>query len=80
MREELFEEDVTVANVLIDALHIIPEPRGLIILITLILLMNCVEFCMKEVFKCRERRMMNKMKNGQKLKLGDVPWTPQEIS
>ena len=22
----------------------------------------------------------NKMKNGQKLKLGDVPWTPQEIS
>src|SRR3954464_11342414 len=30
----------------------------LIIFITLILLMNCVEFCMKEVFKCRERRMM----------------------
>ena len=52
-----------------------------IILIALTLLIkNCDEFCVKEVFKCRERRMMQKMNDGQKLKLGDAPMvTPRNI-
>jgi hypothetical protein len=51
---------------------------GLIIFFNaLMLLMNCVEFCLKEVWKCRKEEWCNKMKNGQKLKIGDVPWTPQ---
>ena len=52
----------------------------LIILITLMLLMNCVEFCMNEVFKCRERRMMQQDEEWTKAQAWDVPWTPQEIS
>jgi hypothetical protein len=35
---------------------------------------------MKEVFKCRDWRMMDELKNGQKLKLGDAHASPQEIS
>jgi hypothetical protein len=33
---------------------------------------------MKEVFKCRDWRMRDELKNGQKLKLGDAH-APQEI-
>src|SRR4051794_11394636 len=40
---------------------------------------NFVKFCMKEVFKCRERRVM-RLKNGQKLKLGDAHVTPRIYS
>jgi hypothetical protein len=34
---------------------------------------------MKEVFKCRERRMRDEMKYGQKLKLGDDHVIPTNI-
>jgi hypothetical protein len=36
---------------------------------------------MKEVFKCRERRVMrlDEMKYGQKLKLGDAHVTPRNV-
>jgi hypothetical protein len=40
---------------------------------------NCVKFCMKEVFKCRERRMMRWDKLWQKLNIGDAHVTPRNI-
>ena len=58
--KELFEEVATVAYALMYVLYMLElNPSGFVILIALMLLMkNCVKFCMKEVFKCRERRMM----------------------
>ena len=40
---------------------------------------NCEKFCMEEVFKCRERRMIWEDEGWTKLKLG-MPMSPQDIS
>ena len=53
----------------------------LIIIIALTLLMRIVmSFVWRKFSSVGKEEWCNKMKNGQKLKLGDVPWTPQEIS
>ena len=59
--------------------YVILNHMDLIILITLILLMNCVEFCMKEVFKCRDWRMMRWVEERTKAQAWGCP-APQEIS
>ena len=58
--KELYEEVVTVAYVLIDALLMLDlNPSGFCYFnCTNVANEYCVEFYMKEVFKCRERRMM----------------------
>ena len=38
------------------------------------------KFCVKEVFKCYEGRWWKKIKECQKLKLGDAPVTPKKYS
>jgi hypothetical protein len=56
-----FEEVATVAYALMGAiLELKLKPKGWIYYLasTNIANKNCVKFCMKEVFKCRERRMM----------------------
>ena len=51
------------------------------IIIALTLLMRIVmSFVWRKFSSVGREEWCNKMKNGQKLKLGDVPWTPQEIS
>ena len=59
-RKEIFEEVATVAYVLIDALLMLElNSSGFFYFdCTNVANENCVEFCMKEVFKCRKRRMM----------------------
>ena len=53
----------------------------LIIIIALTLLMRIVmSFVWRKFSSVGREEWCNKMKNGQKLKLWDVPWTPQEIS
>ena len=37
-------------------------------------------FCVKEVFKCQERGWYEKIKEGQKLKLGEAQWHPKKYS
>jgi hypothetical protein len=58
--EELLKEVATVANVLMDVLLELKLNQKLIYYLayTNVDNENCVKFCMKEVFKCRERRMM----------------------
>jgi hypothetical protein len=58
--EELLKEVATVANVLMDVLLELKMNQKWIYYLayTNVANENCVKFCMKEVFKCRERRMM----------------------
>jgi hypothetical protein len=58
--EELLKEVVNVANVLMDVLLEFKLNQKWIYYLAYINVANenCVKFCMKEVFKCRERRMM----------------------
>jgi hypothetical protein len=57
---ELLEEVATVSNVLIDVMLELKLNQKWIYYLayTNAANENCVKFCMKEVFKCRERRMM----------------------
>jgi hypothetical protein len=57
---ELLEEVATVANVLIDVVLELKLNQKWIYYIaqTNVANENCVKFCMKEVFKCKERRIM----------------------
>jgi hypothetical protein len=57
---ELLEEVATVANVLIGVVLELKQNQKWIYYLayTNVANENCVKFCMKEVFKCRERRMM----------------------
>jgi hypothetical protein len=58
--EKLLKEVATVANVLIDVLLELKLNQKWIYYLAYanVANENCVKFCMKEVFKCRERRMM----------------------
>jgi hypothetical protein len=58
--EEILEEVAIVANVLIDVVLELKLNQNWIYYLayTNVANKNCVKFCMKEVFKCRERRMM----------------------
>jgi hypothetical protein len=58
--EELLKEVATLANVLMDVLLELKLNQKLIYYLayTNVANENCVKFCMKEVFKCRERWMM----------------------
>jgi hypothetical protein len=58
--EELLEEVSIVANVLMDVKLELKLNQKWIYYVakTNVANENCVKFCMKEVFKCRERRMM----------------------
>jgi hypothetical protein len=58
--EELLKKVATVANVLMDVLLELKLNQKWIYYLayTNVANENCVKFCMKEVFKCRERRMM----------------------
>jgi hypothetical protein len=58
--KELLREVATVANVLMDiVLELKLNQKWIYYLAyTNVANENCVEFCMKEVFKCRERRMI----------------------
>ena len=60
MIKELFEEVATVAYVLIYVILELKLNQKWIYYLayTNVANKNCVKFCMKEVFKCRERRMM----------------------
>jgi hypothetical protein len=57
---EILREVATVANVLIDVVLELKLNQKWIYYLayTNVANENCVKFCMKEVFKCRERRMM----------------------
>jgi hypothetical protein len=57
---ELLEEVATVANVLISVVLELKLNQKWIYYLayTNVANENCVKFCMKEVFKCRGRRMM----------------------
>jgi hypothetical protein len=57
---ELFEEVATVSYVLIYVILELKLNQKWIYYLakTNVANENCVKFCMKEVFKCRERRMM----------------------
>jgi hypothetical protein len=57
---ELLKEVAIVANVLMDVLLELKLNQKWIYYLayTNVANENCVKFCMKEVFKCRERRMM----------------------
>src|SRR3954471_209309 len=60
--------------------YVILNYMDLFILNTLMLLMNCAEFCMEEVFKCRERRMMPWDEEWKKSQAwGCPPDTPMNI-
>ena len=53
------KEVVTVANVLIDVGLVLKlNPKWVYIFITNVANKNCVKYCMEEVFKCRDRRVM----------------------
>jgi hypothetical protein len=58
--EELLKEVATVANVSMDVLLKLKLKQKWIYYLayTNVANENCVKFCVKEVFKCRERRMM----------------------
>jgi hypothetical protein len=58
--EELLKEAAIVANVLMDVLLELKLNQKWIYYLayTNVANENCEKFCMKEVFKCRERRMM----------------------
>jgi hypothetical protein len=58
--EELLKEVSTVSNVLMDGLLELKLNQKWIYYLayTNVANENCVKFCMKEVFKCRERKMM----------------------
>jgi hypothetical protein len=58
--EELLKEFATLANVLMDVLLELKQNQKCIYYLayTNVANENCVKFCMKEVFKCRERKMM----------------------
>jgi hypothetical protein len=58
--EELLKEVATVSNVLVDVLLEFKLNQKWIYYLayTNVANENCVKFYMKEVFKCRERRMM----------------------
>ena len=58
--KELFEEVATVADALLDVLHMLELNTKWIYYFdcTNVANENCDEFCMKEDFKCREKRMI----------------------
>jgi hypothetical protein len=79
--EELLKEVDTVANVLMDVVFELKLNQKWIYYLayTNVANENCVKFCMKEVFKCRERKIICEMKDGQKLNLGDAHVTLRNI-
>jgi hypothetical protein len=79
--EKLLEEFATVDNVLIHVeLELKQNQKWIYYLAyTNVANENCVKFCMKEVFKCRERRMMWSYEGWTKLMIGDDHVTPRNI-
>jgi hypothetical protein len=79
--EEFLREVATVANVLIDVVLELKLNQKWIYYLayTNVANENCVKFCMKKVFKCRERRMMRWDEEWTKAQAWDAHVTPRNI-
>ena len=79
--QRAFWRSATVADVIIDALHMLKlNQSGFIILIVLMLLIRIVlSFVWRKFSSVGREEWCNEMKNGQKLKLGDAHVTPRII-
>jgi hypothetical protein len=77
---ELLREDATVANVLIGVVIELKLNQKWIYYLayTNVANKNCVNFCMKEVFKCRERRMMRWDEVWTKAQAWEFPCHPKK--
>ena len=77
---EIFEGSTTVACILMEVLLVLElNQKTYYLEYTNVANEDCVKFCMKEIFKCREEQC-DKMKYGQNPKLGDATRvTPRNI-
>ena len=81
LRERAFWKFATVANALMDVLHMLElNPSGFVNLIALMLLMKIVwSFVWRKFSSVGREEWCDEMKDGQKLKLGDAHVTPRNI-